>query len=369
MTQDLNTAISHLQTQIDSLNRQHQVLQLQTTQPLPVDEHRDLTFTINRAEDVSLHLFKTLPEFSGNRTSYATWRTIVKTAMKLLQNHETSMQFCQALMIVRNKITGNASNILNNYNTPFNFDAIIDRLDFTYADKRPLYILEQEMLVLQQNKLSIDEFYDKVNEKLNAIVNKINMTYTNEVTAKAFIETINEKGLRTFITGLNNRRGEILYASNPSSLPEAYAKLQTITNDQERMKFATRYNSYGTQRSEPFLTKNPRFRFRDNHENFFEQKPTEEPMEVDQTSTKVNLETKFNQTNTPNQNQTTGFKRNFSRQGIITNTSDQKIKQQRINKMEENYAKTIVEDDEFLDTQSCLSEDMSSKSSIIFLGE
>lgn len=59
------------------------------------------------------------------------------------------------------------------------------------------------------------------------------MTYSNGVTVNAFIESINDKALRTFITGLNNRKGEILYASNPKSLPEAYARLQTIINDQE----------------------------------------------------------------------------------------------------------------------------------------
>lgn len=359
--QDLNEIIIHLQTQINNLNEQ-----VQLAQPLPVEIHRDMTFTINRAEDISLHLYKTLPEFSGDRTSYATWRTIVKTAMKLLEDHEASMQFCQALMIVRNKITGTASNILNNYNTPFNFEAIIDRLDFTYADKRPLYALEQEMLVLQQNKTTIDEFYDKVNEKLNAIVNKINMTYSNKETINAFIETINEKALRTFITGLNNRRGEILYASNPKTLPEAYARLQTIINDQERMRFASRYN--GSRNYEPIQHKNPHFRFREKEQ--IEPKNEEEPMEIDQNSTRVNLDMKNyrNQPGTSNQNQPNTFKRNFSRQGITMNTSDQRIKQQRLNKLEENYAKTII-DDELVETQSCSSENMSSKNSCIFLDE
>lgn len=48
-------------------------------------------------------------------------------------------------MIIRNKVVGAAPNILNNYNTAFNFNAIMERLDFTNADKRPIYILEQEL--------------------------------------------------------------------------------------------------------------------------------------------------------------------------------------------------------------------------------
>lgn len=284
--------------------------------------------------------------------------------MQLLENYEASMQFCQALMIIRNKITGAASNILNNYNTPFIFEAIIDRLDFTNADKRPLYVLEQEMLVLQQNRLTIDEFYDKVNEKLNAIINKINMSYSNDTTARAFIETNTEKALRTFITGLKHKRGEILYASNPKTLPEAYAKLQTITNDQERMRFVSRYN--GATPREFFENKNPNFRFRD-QKQITEPIMATEPMEIDQTSTKANVEIKTNRNltqtlpNTSNRNQ---FKRNYSHQGITQNN----FKHQKFNKLEE-YAKTVINDKELSDTESCLSEDMSSNSSVIFLGE
>lgn len=364
MAQDLSEIINSMQMQINALTQQ----QIQAIQPLPVEEHTDMTFNITRAEDVSLQLFKTLPEFSGDRNSYATWRTIVKTAMKLLENFETSMQFCQALMIIRNKITGAASNILNNYNTPFNFEAIMDRLDFTYADKRPLYVLEQEMLILQQQKSTVDEFFDRVNEKLNAIVNKINMTYSDKDTAKVFIETINEKALRTFITGLNNRKGEILYASNPKTLPEAYARLQTISNDQERMKFAARYNANSNIRNETFLMKNPRFRLKEYGEEKAEKKE-HEPMEIDQASTKVHFDPKPNQLGASNRYQATPFKRNLSHQTSAPNQTEQRFKQQRLNKMEEKYEKTIMEENENEDVESCLSETMTSSSSSIFLGE
>lgn len=176
MDQDLNEIIAHLQNQINVLN-ERSIQQQQAANPT-VEEHRDLVFNIQRPEDVSLNLYKTLPEFSRDR---ATWRTVAKTARNYLKIYKNSMQYCKALMITRNKITGAASTILHNYSTPFNFDAIIDRLDANYADKRRIHILEQELLVLQQNKLSIDDFFDKVNEKLNAIINKINMTHTNRI--------------------------------------------------------------------------------------------------------------------------------------------------------------------------------------------
>lgn len=294
---------------------------------------------------------------------------MVITAMHLLADFPDSMRFYEALMIIRNKIMGAASNILNNYNTPFNFEAIIDRLDFTYADKRPLYIIEQEMTILQQNKLSIDEFYDQVNEKLNNIINKINMSYKDPSITKAFIKSSNEKALRTFITGLNNKRGEILYASNPSTLPEAYARLQTIINDQKRIQFANRYHGY-----EPPKSKNPRFHYRETSKKEFDipKINEEEPMEIDHSSTKVNFNRpKF--TNT--QRNSTNFnpnKRNLSIQNSSNKASDPKTKIQRINNFDDNesYTKTIINDDEIpSDAESSICDDLSSSQSTIFLDE
>lgn len=68
------------------------------------------------------------------------------------------------------------------------------------------------------------------------------MTYKQKNTANAFIEDANTKALRTFITGLSHRKGELLYAANPKTLPEAYARLQMFINDQERINFANIYN-------------------------------------------------------------------------------------------------------------------------------
>lgn len=199
MSTELKQTVDELMKKVEELS-----IQLKESREPKIEEYNDVNVAVNRPEDVSLQIFKTLPEFDGNRDKYATWRTMANTAMKLLENHKDSMRYFEALMTTRNKITGAASNILNNYNTAFNFEAIIDRLDFSYADKRPLYILEQELLLLQQNKLTVDEFYDKVNEKLNSIVNKINMTYKEKPTAIAMVESANVKDLRTFITGVNS---------------------------------------------------------------------------------------------------------------------------------------------------------------------
>ena len=342
MSAEMKQMIDDLKNRVDELSSQ-----LKQSQQTKVEEYKDVEVTVTEASTVSLKIFETLPEFIGEREKYATWRTMVNTAMKLLADHPTSMRYFEALMIIRNKVKGAASNILNNYNTAFNFDAIIDRLDFTYADKRPLYVLEQELLVLQQNKLTMDEFYDKVNEKLNAIVNKINMSYKEKATAIALVESMNQKALRTFITGLNNKKGELLYASNPTSLPEAYARLQTIINDQERINFANRYNQAEKETFQSsFQSKNPQFRYKTTHQpnsmaKQNDQQPMNapEPMEIDKSSINVNVEknfnpsrAKFNQSNQNNARFNSTFKRNHSNNNF--SASDQKPKHFRVNNMQ-----------------------------------
>lgn len=238
-----------LQEQLNTLMQNVQQLSIRMNQQREnkIEEYQDVNVPVNQPNDVSLNIFKSLPEFNGERNGYATWRSMTNIAMQVLANHRESMRYYEALTIIRNKITGTASNILNNYNTPFDFEAIIHRLDFSYADKRPIYISEQELSILQQNELSLDQFYDEVNKKLNCIVNKINMFYKELTIANALIKDANTKAVRTFITGLNDKNGELLYASNPNSLAEAYARFQTIINDQERMKFATQYNQNGDE--------------------------------------------------------------------------------------------------------------------------
>jgi len=81
------------------------------------------------------------------------------------------------LSILRNKITGTANDALTHNGTVFNYDAIMAMLDFVFSDKRPIHIIEQDLGVLNQGKLSIMEYCWLVNTKLTLLKNKTIMTY------------------------------------------------------------------------------------------------------------------------------------------------------------------------------------------------
>lgn len=229
--------------------------------------------------------------------------------MKIFEGHKDKPKYFEALNIVRNKIIGSASETLTNYNTVFNFEAIISRLDFTYSDKRPTYIIEQELTVLQQRSLSFEDFCDEVNKKLNAVINKINMSQREKKVAIAMIEDVSAKAPLTFITGLRGYMGQILYAANPKSLPDAYAKLQTIINEQERIKFANQFNQTPVQKFDTGRM-NPNFKMKTKPVNETTKylpmvpskptiplpyRPTDKvtPMEIDKSSMNVNVDQRF----------------------------------------------------------------------------
>lgn len=54
------------------------------------------------------------------------------------------------MAIIRNKIKGPANAVWSSFNIVLNFTAIIAGLDFTYADKRPTYLIEKELSILRQ---------------------------------------------------------------------------------------------------------------------------------------------------------------------------------------------------------------------------
>lgn len=318
----ISEQVRNLQQQVVALQEQLLVIDHAPR----VEEYQEVNVNIRDVQDISLDMFKTLPEFSGDRDKYPAWRSSAINVMKIFGNHTDKPRYFEALNIVRNKITSAASETLTNYNTVFNFDAIISRLDFTYADKRPIYIIEQEMIVLQQRALSIEDFYDAVNKQLNALINKINMTHKEKLVARAMVHEASEKALRTFVTGLRGDLGRILYASNPTTLPEAYAKIQTIINDQERIRFANQHNQPQRDRQEPprlnpnFKPK-PKIPFQPPQNK--NDKP--EPMEVDRSSMNVNVGSPKRQWSGQHSNSKDNRKFQRINQTEVTETAEEKV--------------------------------------------
>lgn len=105
--------------------------------------------------DEPLDAVKCLPEFAGVQEFYVSWRQAALAAYEIFRPHNGSSRHYQAVIIIRSKIRGPEDAVLASFGTVLNFDAIINRLDFTYCDKRPMHVIEQELGTLRQGDLSL----------------------------------------------------------------------------------------------------------------------------------------------------------------------------------------------------------------------
>lgn len=178
---------------------------------------------------------------------------------------------------------------LSSFDTPLNFKAIINRLDFTYADKRPVYLIEQEMSTLRQGNMTLLQYYDEVEKKLTLLINKTVMTYDNKVAA-----SLNEKyradALRVFISGTRKSLSDVLFSARPSDLPSALALAQEVEANHERYMFASNFARSIEERLQKAEQKQhnrernqiPDTRFKQEVKNPHFSKRQEQPLQQDQ---------------------------------------------------------------------------------------
>lgn len=266
---------------------------VQQPNKVTVTEYVDVVPIYTTGADIQLDAFKVIHEFNGDKKVYRSWRMQVSKLMKQIEGHNTHPRYAAALSIIRAKITGPASDILINNNTAHNIDAIIDRLDFSYADQRPLYVIEAEMTSLKQNSKSLQEFYDAINQALNMVLTKITMTYKEAAGQKSLIAETQNKAIRTFITGLNSTLiRTTLYGNMPKSLSQAFAVAQTIQYDNQHLQLELKTHELQKNPKKFMETRpnsNPNFRYqiqqlnqppkRDTTTTAPQSKPT--PMEID----------------------------------------------------------------------------------------
>lgn len=223
LTEDLRVQIANLTRQFNDIRPPR----VETYEPV----------ILNTTGGSSLDLIKSLPEFQGQMSSYPAWRDAAQFAMNYYR--EGSENFYIATGILRNKVTGVANAKLSSFNTVLNFKAIIARLDQCFGDKRSLQVLENELSILRQGKLTINDFYDAVDQQLTLIVNKNKMSYqNNDGIANALNERARDNALRVFISGLRKPLSDILFSARPADLPTALATAQELEADQRRQQFA-----------------------------------------------------------------------------------------------------------------------------------
>jgi len=187
-----------------------------------------------------LDAVKCLPEFAGTQETYVSWRQAAVGAYYIFKNFEGSSRHYQAVIIISSKIRGPADAVLSSFGTVLNFDAIINRLDFTYSDKRTMHVIEQEMGTLRQGNLSLLQYYDEVERKLTLLTDKATISYEASA-AQVLCEKFRDDALCVFISGLKRSLTDVLFSAKPKDMPSALALAQEVESNHERYTFASSF--------------------------------------------------------------------------------------------------------------------------------
>lgn len=243
--EDLRAALEELSTRLQvSENKLDVIARMQgeeeeTARNLvrQTTSYEDVETTINNPEQIQLETYKTIPEFNGDKRVYQSWRNQVIRQMKMIEGFKGHPKYGAALGIIRAKIIGAASDALTNNKTAHNIDAIIERLDASYSDQRPLYITEAEMTTIKQHGKTLQEYHDSINQALNLVISRILLTYKLPEEQHVLINQAQLKAIRTFIIGLKSHAmRNLLYGGRYNALADVYKSAQTIYYDNQYLE-------------------------------------------------------------------------------------------------------------------------------------
>lgn len=174
-------------------------------------------FTRGRVPD----LIKGLPQFNGNSKQITQWIQSVERILHLYQHLENSDFFPLWLQEIRNKITGEAGDLLASNGTPLNWGEIKKQLTILYGDKRELSTLLQKLFSLKQTKNTVNEFHTEIQDCFTGISTQIQMSseWTNPGELVKFVDKI---CLEKFVDGLEEPYSSHVGLLQPKTLGQAF---------------------------------------------------------------------------------------------------------------------------------------------------
>lgn len=202
---------------------------------------------------------KDLPKFDRNPRLLNEYINNVEEILLYIRGTDNTPYGQILLRAIRNKIEGQANEILNIYGTPLIWVEIKDHLIMHYADKRSETSLIRDLHNAVQLNKTAEAFYGEIIEIQSALCNNIllNERDTNVVQAKK--ELYAEMCLNSFLTGLKEPLGSRIRTMQPQSLaiaPSFCIKEQNIYYQRNRQQQRNQYKPYNRQNQNNYQHRN-----------------------------------------------------------------------------------------------------------------
>lgn len=186
---------------------------------------------------------KDLPKYDGNPRLLHEFITNVEEILFHIRGADNTPQGLILLRAIRNKIDGEANEVLNTYGTPLNWDDIKANLISHYSDKRTETSLIRDLHNLRQYDKPIEKFYSQVIEIQSTLTNNVSINESDSNVIRAKRDLFTEMCLNSFLSGLREPMGSTVRAMRPESLAIALdycireQNINYLQTDRNRYKY------------------------------------------------------------------------------------------------------------------------------------
>lgn len=167
---------------------------------------------------------KDLPTFNGNIRQLQPFIKNVELILKTLVPIKESPEAKIILNAIRNKIVGEANDVLDRYSTELTWDEIKANLLQHYSDKRNESSLIQDLCELIQGQDTVEVFHSKIIDMYSILTNHAQANIQDETEKKIKTEFYKQMCLSRFLNGLKEPLGGSIRAREPKTLVDAYNK-------------------------------------------------------------------------------------------------------------------------------------------------
>lgn len=166
---------------------------------------------------------KDLPVYKGNRTGLHDFienvDEIVKLCEELIGRGKIPSTYLRA---IRNKIQGEADEVLTMYGTELRWETIKNNLVNHYSDKRNETSLIKDLHSLYQGNDTIERFFSRIIEIQSALITHVKLHDADETVRKAKETLYTEMCLNSFLAGIKEPLGSMIRARKPTNIADAY---------------------------------------------------------------------------------------------------------------------------------------------------
>lgn len=240
--ENLNRELDRITDKVKNLNIR-ELEQINEITEINLSEKPSVNLKMNN--DLFNHLripdaVKDLPRFDGNKRTLFDFVENVEEILKVCGDLEEATYKKLLLRSIRNKIVGDANDILNMYGTPLDWDNIKLNLTTHYSDKRNETSLIKDLHGLNQGNDSVEQFYSKIIDIHSTIMNNIKLNEDSLVIIQSKKELYANMCLNCFLSGMKEPLGSIIRAMRPETLAEAFSNCL----EEQNMHYLKNKNNY-----------------------------------------------------------------------------------------------------------------------------